>query len=301
LYTELQISRVLVVYKKSYYELYSYPHRERHFAALQKRHHPIIQTMRLSHEENQQTLVEVCAALEAVGLPYKCIYRGELESVAGYDMLISVGGDGTFLEVAHYTIDTPVLGVNSDPLHSTAFFCAADRTNIRERLQALLAGSLREVQLARLQVSINDDVLPHSALNDLLVANANPAAVTSYTLHLGEISESQKSSGIWIATAAGSTAAIRSAGGRVMPLRSRKLQFLVREPYSGDGCRYRLRKGLVAPGTSLRVTSKMRRGRLFMDGPHLRFPLGLGDVLSVTTAAAPVRVIGLDGARRRRF
>jgi NAD+ kinase len=134
-----------------------------------------------------------------------------------------------------------------------------------------------------------------------LIAHANPAAVTSYTLQLGDISELQKSSGIWIATAAGSTAAIRSAGGRVMPLRSRKLQFLVREPYFGDGSRYRLLKGLVAPGTPLQVTSRMRRGRLFMDGPHLRFPLGLGNILSVTTAAAPLRVIGLDGTRRQLF
>jgi hypothetical protein len=45
----------------------------------------------------------------------------------------------------------------------------------------------------------------------------------------------------------------------------------------------------------------MRRGRLFMDGPHLRFPLGLGDVLTVTTAPTPLRVIGLDDTRRRRF
>jgi NAD+ kinase len=301
LFTELQISRVLVVYKKSYYELYGYEHREHRFAALLERHHPIVHTMRLSHEENQRTLADVCAALEAVGLSYDCVYRGQLGQTTGYDLLLSVGGDGTFLEVARHAVDIPVLGVNSDPQHSTAFFCAADRTTIQQRLEALLAGTLREVRLARLQANINGTSLPHYALNDLLVAHANPAAVTSYTLRLGAHSESQKSSGIWIATAAGSTAAIRAAGGRIMPLRSRKLQFLVREPYFGDGCRYRLLRGLVAPDTPLEVTSKMRRGCLFMDGPHLRFPLGLGDVLSVTTTAAPLRVVGLDGARRRRF
>jgi NAD+ kinase len=302
LYTELQISRVLVVYKKSYYELYGYEHRERHFTALQERQHPLIETMRLSHDENQRALADVCAALEAVRLPYDCLYRGELKSSAGYDLLLSVGGDGTFLEVARYTTDIPVLGVNSDPLRSTALFCAADRTNVRQRLEALLAGSLHEVRLARLQVSINGSQLPHYALNDLLVAHDSPAAVTSYTLQLGDISESQKSSGIWIATAAGSTAAVRAAGGRVMPLRSRKLQYLVREPYFGDGCRYRLLKGLVAPDIPLCVTSKMRRGSLFMDGPHLRFRLRLGDELRVTTITTPpIRVIGLDRARRQRF
>jgi NAD+ kinase len=152
-----------------------------------------------------------------------------------------------------------------------------------------------------MQVTINDRLLPYCALNDLLVAHANPAAMTSYILDIGSVSESQRSSGLWIATAAGSTAAIRAAGGRILPLRSRKLQYLVREPYNGDRCRYRLRQGIIGPETLLAVTSRTRRGRLFIDGPHLHFFLGLGDVLTVTTAATPLRVLGLDGNRRRRF
>jgi NAD+ kinase len=297
----LQISRVLVVYKKSYYELYKYEHRERHLARLQQQHPAIVHTMRLSHEENQRTLEAVCHALEQLLLPYDSVYRGDLVTATGYDVLLSVGGDGTFLEVSRYAVDVPVLGVNSDPQRSTAFFCAADRLHIQGRLEELLAGVLPEVRLTRLQASLNDTPLPYYALNDLLVAHVNPAAVAAYTLHLGDTSEPQKSSGVWIATAAGSTAAIRAAGGRIMPLRSRQLQYLVREPYFGEGQRFRLLKGCVPPHTPLRLTSRMRRGRLFMDGPHLRFPLALGDVLTVTTAPAPLRVLGLDGNRRRRF
>jgi len=86
-----------------------------------------------------------------------------------------------------------------------------------------------------------------------------------------------------------------------MPLCSRQLQYLVREPYCGENLRFRLFTGVVPLQTPLRLTSKMRRGRVFIDGPHLRFPLGLGDVLTVTTAPSPLRVIGLDDNRRRRF
>lgn len=297
----MQISRLLVVYKKSYYELYGDEHREHHFEALQERQHPIIQTMQLSNEENQRTLAAVRSALEAAHLSYDCIYRGQLKNVTDYDLLLSVGGDGTLLEVARYAGDTPVLGVNSDPARSMALFCAADRTTIVPCLAALLAGKLRQVQLTRLQMAINDTPLPYYALNDLLVSHANPAAMASYTLCLDAVSEQQKSSGIWIATAAGSTAAIRSAGGRMMPLRSRRRQYLVREPYTGDKRHYRLLKGFVAPDLPLEVISCMRRGRLFIDGPHLHYPLRLGDVLSVTIAPTPLRVIGLDSARRQRF
>src|SRR4029434_11165662 len=103
---------------------------------------------------------------------------------------------------------------------------------IHAHLEALLDRKVGEVRLARMQVTINDRLLPYYALNDLLVAHANPAAMTSYTIQLGTISEPQRSSGLWIATAAGSTAAIRAAGGRMLPLRSRKLQYLVTEPHT---------------------------------------------------------------------
>jgi NAD+ kinase len=299
--TEVQVTRALVVYKKSYYELYGYTQRAGRFALLQGHRQAIIEAMWYSHEENQRTLAAVQTAFDGVGIPYDCLYRGELTSVAGYDLMLSVGGDGTFLEVARYAGDLPILGVNSDPERSTAFFCAANGSTIRAHLEALMAAKVGEVLLARMQVTINDRLLPYYALNDLLVAHANPAAMTSYTLDIGSISEPQRSSGLWIATSAGSTAAIRAAGGRILPLRSRKLQYLVREPYHGGRCRYHLRKGIVGPETPLVVTSRTRRGRLFMDGPHLRFSLGLGDVLTVTTAATPLRVLGLDGSRRRRF
>ena len=297
----MQIARLLVVYKKSYFELYGYAKRKRHFAALQQRHPAALQAMQLSHEENERTLTAVREALETLGLPYDCIYRGQLDTLAGYDLILSVGGDGTLLEVARYAGCIPVLGVNSDPSRSTAFFCAANRTTIAACLDACLAGRLQQLPLARLQVAINGLVLPFHALNDVLITHVNPAAMATYTLQIDTTCEAQKSSGIWIATAAGSTAAIRSAGGRILPLRSRKRQYLVREPYLGHGNPYRLVKGLVAPDVHLEVTSRMRRGRLFIDGPHLRYPLGLGDVLTVTLAPTPLQLIGLDKTRQRRF
>ena len=123
--------------------------------------------------------------------------------------------------------------------------------------------------------------------------------MSSYTLRSGDVEETQKSSGVWFASAAGSTAAIRSAGGRRLPLRSRRLQYLVREPYIADGPGLSLGKGLVAPGAHVELTSKTRQGRLYIDGSHRYTTCGLGDVLQVSTAAPPLRVLGIDDRRRR--
>ena len=290
--------RALVVYKKSHYELYE---ARTGLQTLREQAHPFVRSMMLSHDANQRTLAAVHRAFETVGVRYDCIYRGELRSAAGYDLLCSVGGDGTFLEVARHSVTTPVLGINSDPQRSIALFCAADQNTVQKRLEAVLAGQLHEVRLARLQVAINGAPLDFYALNDLLFCHANPAAMTTYTLRLGDVKEAQKSSGVWFASAAGSTAAIRSAGGRRLPLRSRRLQYLVREPYVADGLPYRLGKGVVAPDAQLELTSKTRQGRLYMDGSHRHVPCGLGDVMQVSAAAPPLRVLGIDDQRRRRF
>ena len=290
--------RALVVYKKSHYELYE---ARTGIRTLREQAHPFVRSMMLSHDANQRTLAAVHRAFEAVGVPYECIYRGELRSAAGYDLLCSVGGDGTFLEVARHSVATPVLGINSDPQRSIALFCAADQHTVRQRLEAVLAGQLHEVRLARIRVAVNGAPLGFYALNDLLFCHANPAAMTAYTLRIGDAKEAQKSSGVWFASAAGSTAAIRSAGGRRLPLRSRRLQYLVREPYIADGPPYRLGKGLVAPDAHVELTSKTRQGRLYIDGSHRHVPCGLGDVLQVSTAAPPLRVLGVDDERRQRF
>ncbi len=260
-----------------------------------------MEAMERSHEENRLTLATVCQALDAVNLPYDCIYRGELAPISGYDLILSVGGDGTLLEVSRYAGDTPVLGVNSDPMRSTAFFCAADRTTIGQRLAALLDHALPLISLARLQLTINDKILPFYALNDLLITHVNPAAMAAYELRIDDDCERQKSSGIWLSTAAGSTAGIRAAGGHLLPLDSHKRQYLVREPYAGTGPRYHLLHGFVPPEATIEVTSRMRRGRVFMDGPHLRYALGLGDRLAVNLAPTPLRLYGLDPARQQRF
>src|SRR5207248_8337003 len=83
--TEVQVTRALVIYKKSYYELYGYTEREGRFAVLQAHRQTIIEAMWCSHEESKRTLEAVQMALEAVGTPYDCGYRRGLGSAAGDD------------------------------------------------------------------------------------------------------------------------------------------------------------------------------------------------------------------------
>src|SRR5690606_19832275 len=142
------------------------------------------------------------------------------------------------------------------------------------------------------QVRIADRVVSERVLNDALFCHASPAATSRYLLELGDISEEHKSSGFWIGPAAGSTAAQCSAGGRVLPLESTRLQLVVRELYTPTGEHYRLRHALIDAGRELIVRIKIRDATLFLDGPDRLFRVKFGDVIGFRVADVPFVLLG---------
>ena len=265
-------------------------------ARLARRGQASAQGLVWAHDAHERSLLAVREALRQRGLRFsEAEVGGEgarfRRLVAAADLVVPVGGDGTVLAAARATQGATVLAVNSAPGDSVGHFCATDATGFPALLDAVLAGRLKPTRLARLEVELRGRVLPERALNDVLVAHACPAATTRYELGVGARSELHRSSGIWIATAAGSTAGIGSAGGRAMSRSSRALQYRVRELYREPGRRYRLTHGFVAPGRALEVVSRMPEGRLYLDGwrAEQAFPFGTRAVFR--TAAEDLRIV----------
>jgi len=105
-----------------------------------------------------------------------------------------------------------------------------------------------------------------------------------------------------VCTAAGSTGAARSAGGKVLPFASSKLQLVVREPYlelrrHPRPAPLELGRLVFEPPDSLLLTSKMADARLYLDGPYRQIPVGLGDRVVCSVSDEPLTVFGL-GRRR---
>ena len=209
-----------------------------------------VRRMRRSHDDHMETQREVRDAIDrARGSTWRIFYEGlaHRRSEGRFDLVITVGGDGTVLGASHQIGKSgALLGVNSAPGSSVGFFCAATKGTVRSTLEAAVAGKLRGVTLSRMRVEVNDRLLHNRVLNEALFCHACPAATSRYILRVGRPDgtfdeEEQKSSGVWIGPAAGSTGAQRSAGGSVLALTSKKIQFVVREPYHGG------RAGAAAP------------------------------------------------------
>jgi NAD+ kinase len=261
--------------------------------------------LRASHDEHERSVAEVRAALDALGAEVELIeHRRESFDIAGFDLVVTVGGDGTLLHASHHVVDIPVLGINSAPSHSVGFFCGATSGEAHRAIASALRGTLEATTLTRMKVLVNGAVVASSVLNDALFCHASPAATTRYILELTRgatgktVVEEQKSSGCWVGPAAGSTAAQRSAGGRVLPLTSEDLQFVVREAYMPRGEQYRLRRALVSPGDKLVIRSKMLQAKIFFDGPERYVDVLRGDVIEFTRSTRALTLLGIAGRER---
>jgi len=284
--------KVLIVYKKSFLE--SHGADRRRIARLE----PADRDRLLkSDHENRRALGDLTAHLARRGISSDAVSRGTLAARRRYDLVVSLGGDGTFFSAARYLKDTPIFGINSDPVNSLGLWTCADRSNFREPLELALAGKLRGALIHRMAIAINGRPVREEAFNDVLIAHKNPAAMTRYRLSVGARREQQRSSGVWVSTAAGSTAGIRSAGGRRMPITSERLQYLVREPYTWPQRKLRLARGYVARLGLQTLTVGLG---LWIDGSRVRYDLGIGDRVELQTGPA-LRVLGYDESRRRRL
>lgn len=293
--------RVLLVYKHSLYQLYVQEHQDERITELVSQQDVSVANLRGAHRRQLAALEQVTAALERAPITLSTCYRGDLpaEELSELDLVIVLGGDGTLLDASHHVSDIPILGINSDPQTSVGSLCSLSVDQVEEVVQSYLDGALEVNELTRLQLSVNDTKVGPPVLNDILFTHECPAATSTYLLTIGGREESQKSSGVWFSTAAGSTAAIHSAGGEIMSIDDRRMQYWVRELYVSPGKHFEHYSGMLDEDEVVAIIPKMRTGWLFLDGPHLGFPTSFGDRITITTSDSPLRRVQPRGWTRK--
>lgn len=290
---------ILITHKVSSYEHFVLNEQDASVKQLVEAGDISVRSLRRSHRAHAESLQNICDHLDKLGYTWDKQARGARGSTDHYDLVVAVGGDGTVLDISHRIQHTPLLAINSDPTSSVGYFCAGVAADFPNLLERTLNQDWQPFELRRFHVRINGQTSSPPVLNDVLITHSNPAAVSHYLLVInGNEPEEQKSSGIWVSTPAGSTAAIRSAGGYVLPLDSRRLQYLVREPYPMPARSYHFLKGIRPLGERFEVISKMADGRIFVDGPHISYSFSIGDVVDIDADAPPLSIYGLDERRR---
>ncbi len=290
--------RVLVIYKKSTYQLWVSERKNPHARALLERRDRSVARMEAAHEDHVHTIQEARRILENLGANAVFRYRADADRAENFELVITLGGDGTLLWASHLVGKQPMLAINTAPQDSIGYFCGGTKDTLEESLTSALRGTLPARALSRMQISVDGEVISRRVLNDVLFCHECPAATSRYLIRHGGHEEDQRSSGIWAGPAAGSTAAQRSAGGQVLPIDSDQIQFVVREPYMPNSTHYALVNGLFGPEEELLITSKIHGGRLYADGPHLKRKVDLGSEIRLKRSPESLTVLGFHPEHR---
>lgn len=277
-----QLAKVLIVFKKSTFQIQAVEHREPRFLKLIEEGHANVAKVKTAHDEHYQTLEVLESELKARGIQFDSIARADLgDSANSYDLVISVGGDGTFLDASHAIKSTPLLGINSARSSSFGHFCLGNRDNLKQVLDDISSGKISPHPLLRLEIELNKHVIPELVLNEVLVCHSAPAGTSRYFIEINGHREDQRSSGVWIGTPSGSTGSLKSAGGPVMQIIAQQYQYIVREAWTRPGQKYKLISGVLNRDESIHMSSTMRTGALYIDGQHIDYSFSLGDEIIV--------------------
>jgi len=143
----------------------------------------------------------------------------ECDLISRSDALVSVGGDGTFLSVAHMCkfSEKPIIGIN---LGSVGFLTDLCPETLEESMNKVRNREYTIITLPALETSVlrsGEKVCTLHALNDIYVNRINKPKITSISTWYGDDYVTDFfADGIIVATPNGSTAYSLSAGGPIV-------------------------------------------------------------------------------------
>lgn len=190
------------------------------------------------------------------------------EHLKNKDLVISIGGDGTFLSASHYIENTPILGVNSDTNRSEGALTTIDLSQLNDKIKKILNNKIKIKEYTREKIILhqkNKKVETENALNETFFGNINPHYTTNYEIDYKNKSENQRSSGVVISTGTGSTAWYHSMGGFPFSREKKQLKFRIRELYQRKLHKSKIKKGKIKNNEKLTIISKMNHAIIAID------------------------------------
>jgi NAD kinase len=190
------------------------------------------------------------------------------ENLKDIKLVLTIGGDGTFLSAAHFIEKQLILGINDNPKRSEGYLTTATLKTLDKKLQQISKNKIKIKEYTREKVNIIKKdccIITEHALNETYFGNINPHHPSNYKMIYKNKKESQRSSGVLITTGTGSTAWYKAMGGRKYSKVKNQLRFKTRELFSGRLYKSKTKKGKISSKEKLTLISKMNHGILAID------------------------------------
>jgi len=211
-----------------------------------------------------------------------------------FDLLLSIGGDGTILRAATLVRNTgiPILGINAGRL---GFLASVQKENISTFLQMVVDKNYTITKRTLLKASVapkNTEIARlNFAMNEVTVSRKDTASMISIDTYLdGAFLTSYWADGLIISTPTGSTGYSLSCGG---PILTPDVKSLVITPISPHNLSAR---PLVVPDTTeikLRVSGREQQHLVSMDSRSIS--IGNESILTIKKNTFPINMVEIPG------
>jgi NAD+ kinase len=223
-------------------------------------------------------------------------YDRVMAELSTTDLLVVLGGDGTFLRAARAVagIDVPILGVN---LGKIGFLSKIEEHELESVLAQVAAGEYRIDE----RMTISATILPggrsepdghFTALNDVVVARGRLARVCRFDVTVGSSHLATIiADGLIVATPTGSTGYSFSSGGPIVDPLSRNLIVTPIAAYLAA-----IRSVVVSPKQVVRCRVVAATEALLSVDGREDVALNVGDIVEVRAVERPLRLVEPRGA-----
>ncbi|HIS20785.1 MAG TPA: NAD(+)/NADH kinase [Candidatus Spyradocola merdavium] len=208
--------------------------------------------------------------------------------IAGSDLLIVCGGDGSILAVARRAAarSVPVLGVNFGQL---GFLSEVEAAGLPGALDRVLSGDYEVERRLMLRASWQGQEV--DALNDIVVRRESSLAVVRADVEVDGLKlDHYVADGILVSTPTGASAYALSCGGAIVHPRLTCLSLMAICPHS-----LRARPVMLAPDQeiSVRIEARSLPAMICADGQDL-ISMASGESVRIRRAPYDARLIRLD-------
>jgi len=213
----------------------------------------------------------------------------DAEAIAGSDLLVCVGGDGSMLQAADVAAasDVPIFGIR---LGRLGFLAEATEAEAEAALRSILSGEGRIEQRAMVEAQVGDQP-PLHALNDVVIGHQHLGRTVSIGVRVGGVLLAEyRADAVIVATATGSTGYSLAVGGPILHPVSDQLIVVPVAPHLSYP------NALVVPGDE-QIVLELERSYdavMIVDGRR-ELPVPNGTVVRLTRSVRTARFVRLGG------
>ena len=201
------------------------------------------------------------------------------------DLVISFGGDGTFLSCAQHFPTSPLLGINSDyrvdsiAEGSYGALTTVNSANFDRKLDVIFDNRYSFAKWHRLTAKLNGKQLSGSAVNEIFIGNPIAYESCDISIDLEGRSEDFLCSGAIFCTGMGSHAWFKAAGGVPFGNELNAFGFMVIMPNYKEQLLFS--SGMLSSSSSIVIRPNRDNYILSFDSKHDTIKLRVGDKIEI--------------------